>query len=212
MISSNSRLMVFSAHADDEALNSGGTIIKYLNSGASVYVLYFFPKKELNEVHAKFREYGGNIKYKVMIDEHFDGLINGLGYHSLVSFFDKEIDSFKPDTAIIPYPNYHQDHELMHKICLTSLRISVENKSKHYVENVFEVASDFVWGRQEIYNPNLFCDITEQIEKKIEIIMLYARNGNVYDNGDNIRSIASYYGIQSGCKYAEAFRILRCKI
>ena len=65
---------------------------------------------------------------------------------------------------------------------------------------------------EKIFQPNCFVNITEQIEKKIEIMNIYKSEMGQHPfprSERNIRALATFRGAMSGVEYAEAFQILK---
>lgn len=59
-------------------------------------------------------------------------------------------------------------------------------------------------NKNKIFTPNIFVDISDLIEKKLESIMCYT---SYFDDTllHNIRGLAAYRGQMLGVEYAEAF-------
>ena len=63
-----------------------------------------------------------------------------------------------------------------------------------------------------IFVPNIFVDITEFIEKKMEILKLYDRELGVHPfprNLENVKALAIYRGSLCNAKFAESFMLLK---
>jgi LmbE family N-acetylglucosaminyl deacetylase len=64
----------------------------------------------------------------------------------------------------------------------------------------------------DAFIPNMFVDITEFIERKIEIMNVYRNEVGKHPfprSEKNIRALATLRGATAGCKYAEGFVILK---
>jgi LmbE family N-acetylglucosaminyl deacetylase len=63
----------------------------------------------------------------------------------------------------------------------------------------------------QVFNPSFFVDISNTLDKKIESIKCYPgeykRTGDLWEK--QIRANADIYGLESNCRYAEAFEIVR---
>jgi LmbE family N-acetylglucosaminyl deacetylase len=60
--------------------------------------------------------------------------------------------------------------------------------------------------------PNVFVDITDYMDKKIEIIKIYEKELGIHPfprNVDNIKALATYRGSMCNAKYAESFMLLK---
>ena len=60
--------------------------------------------------------------------------------------------------------------------------------------------------------PNVFIDISDYIEKKLEIFSIYETEieKHPFPRGlENLKNLAFYRGTQCNCKYAESFMLLK---
>jgi len=60
--------------------------------------------------------------------------------------------------------------------------------------------------------PNVFVDISEFFNKKLEIMKIYESEIGVHPfprSEETIESLAKVRGAQAGCKYAESFMLLK---
>ena len=65
---------------------------------------------------------------------------------------------------------------------------------------------------EDSFIPNMFVDITDFIDRKIEIMKHYKTEIGQYPfprSEKNIRSLATFRGATAGCEYAESFMILK---
>ena len=75
-----------------------------------------------------------------------------------------------------------------------------------------EILSETNFGEMEDLHPNYFVDISEYLDKKIEIMKIYESELGEHPyprSVDSIKSLAILRGSQAGCKYAEAFKIIK---
>ncbi|MDY6845300.1 MAG: PIG-L family deacetylase, partial [Thermodesulfobacteriota bacterium] len=62
------------------------------------------------------------------------------------------------------------------------------------------------------FTPNMFVDITDFIDRKIEIMKIYKNELCEHPfprSGRNIRALATFRGAAAGYEYAESFMILK---
>ena len=67
-------------------------------------------------------------------------------------------------------------------------------------------------SRSMVFKPNYFSDISQFLRKKIEIMKVYKGEMKTHPfprSAKNIESLASFRGAMAGCKYAEAFMLLK---
>ena len=66
--------------------------------------------------------------------------------------------------------------------------------------------------KEDSFIPNMFVDITDFIERKIEIMNIYKNEIGTHPfprSERNIRALATFRGATAGCEYAESFMILK---
>ena len=66
--------------------------------------------------------------------------------------------------------------------------------------------------KENSFIPNVFCDITDYIHKKLEIMKIYKSELSAHPfprSINNIKSLSMFRGASSGCDYAESFMLLK---
>jgi len=66
--------------------------------------------------------------------------------------------------------------------------------------------------KEDSFVPNVFVDISEFMDKKIELMNIYESEMGEHPfprSERNIRALATYRGATSGCDYAESFMLLK---
>ena len=117
------------------------------------------------------------------------------GYHFLIVEVSKQIKFFKPDVVLIPFRyDSHSDHRV---VCDTVLSCT---KTFRYpfikMVLVMEIISETNYSTYS-FNPNYYVDISNYIEKKLEIMNIYKseiQNPPFPRSDEKIRSLASYRG------------------
>ena len=218
----NKKVLIVVSHPDDEVLGCGGTIAKLIKKKYKVFVYfshegsssrYFEPQnsKAFNEIKkrnamalkcSKFLghqivEFGKNTNLR---NENFSLLDN-------VKKLTKFINKIKPDTIITHHPDdINEDHQICFKIVTNATR-----PSKNYlVKNIFlmEIPSSTDWTLRSSFTPNIFIDISMQIEKKIKALKFYKSEFKKYPHSRSAKNLISnsiYRGAQVGLKNIEAF-------
>jgi LmbE family N-acetylglucosaminyl deacetylase len=123
-------------------------------------------------------------------------------------------NKIKPDTIYLPHrDDVHSDHEAVFDAvaaCIKSFRYP-------FIRRVLacETLSETEFGvRPGVsgFNPNLWVDVTDYIDKKIEIMKVY--EGEVGEHPfprseRNIRALATVRGARAGQQSSEAFMVLQ---
>ena len=132
----------------------------------------------------------------------------------LIGKISKVFKDIEPNIIYLPFKgDVHSDHRKMFDAsysCTKSFRYPFINRVL-----MMEILSETEFSPSvpdSTFIPNVFNDITNFIEKKIEIMKIY--NGETGEHPfprseRSIRALASLRGAASGCEYAESFMLLK---
>jgi len=216
-------VVVVAPHPDDETLGCGGTLLKHKVEGDEVHWLImstisvqagFAPEKVKNrsqEIQSVVNAYDfDSYNQTHFISTELDTIAKN-ELISEVSTFFKEI---KPNIIYIPYRNdVHSDHGVIFDAvisCVKPFRYPFVRKVR-----VYETLSETEFGlRPEDggFKPNLWINISNFLEKKIEIMQLYQGEMGEHPFPRSVKSLealAIIRGLQAGCQAAEAFISLK---
>ncbi len=218
------KVMVISPHPDDETLGAGGTLLKMKSEGHQIYWLNITNMKpEYGYTHERIAERNAEIK-KVQELYGVDGFYNlelepaGVDKIDLGKFIPmlKEVfEEVKPELLLLPYQHdVHSDHRVIFEAaysCTKSFRAP-------YLKTVLamEILSETDQAMQENgFVPNVFVDVTDYIDKKIEIMNTYESEITAPPfprNAEAIKGLAAYRGATAYYKYAEAFYLIKSRL
>jgi len=207
------RVVVISVHPDDETLGCGGTILKHLKKGDEVHcVLVTSGNSEQTVIWNKVKTAFG---FTSVIELDFPELdLADISLNKLIPAFADVFNKIKPTVLYLPNrSDVHSDHQAVFKA------VSACTKAFRYpfIEKVLmcEVISetDFALPVPEaVFVPNYFVDITDEMQKKLEIFKLYESELLPYPstrNESTITALNRYRGSLIGSEYAEAFVSLK---
>jgi len=216
------RILVVSAHPDDETLGAGGTLLKYKKSGAKTYWINITNmKKEFGFKDSRLKTRKNAIdkvvrKYK--FDDYFDLALRPTGLEEyktrdLVKKMSSILTKIKPSTIIIPSKDdAHTDHRVTFEVSYSASKIF-----RHpYIKKILmmEVLSETEFTFEtSAFQPNYFVNITDYIEDKIGIMKLYKDEikKHPFPRSEKcMRALATLRGAQAGCESAEGFAALKC--
>ena len=215
-----SNIAIIAPHPDDETISMGGSISRFISEGCNVSILVIsghLPplyseesfKQTQKEAESAFKLLGvSNYKFAkipaTFVHERPISEINGLIYK-----FIKEV---KADTVFIPFPDRHIDHRVIFDSSVVATRPVGSDFPKKVL--CYETLSETHWnvpGIEPEFNPEFFIDISEYIKTKLDALSLYKSQvkGNYSRSIDASKALALFRGSQNGCKFAEAFKVVR---
>ena len=219
------KTLVVAAHPDDEVLGCGGLIAKLNKQGGHVRVIFIaegtscrYEKpwgKEVEEEIQQRNQCGIEaMNFLNVSDFHFYnfpcGRLDEEPIIEIAKVIEKEVQKFEPTTILThSYNDVHNDHKTIFKAAVQATR-PVGKIVKNLLS--FEILSSTEWNYTKVFKPNLFVDITSEIDVKINAMHCYSTEQpkHPHPRSDQvIRSLAKIRGSQSGVKYAEGFEIIR---
>ena len=226
--SNKDKIIVFVAHPDDEILGCAGTLLNAVKMKSKIKLIYFgegvssrFPigqelsKKSLKAQRVRENEAKKSLKILGIKDFKFGNRFctkfDKYPLSEFISEAEQIIDSFKPN-IIFTHNNrdLNIDHGIVYKAIMTATRPRIGNK----IEQVFsfEVPCSSNWIYEDKFNPNVFVDISKTIKIKQKAFNVYKNEIKPFPfprSKIGIDTLAKFRGMQSGLKYAEAFKLER---
>jgi len=198
------KILVVAAHADDEILGCGGSLVELTKSSRNnpeIVVLccdneermckagkWLMLEKEYYHT-CDFLKYNGKKFYKF--------------YREIIIYLEDIMEQVKPDTVFYHFADNHQDHKVVNEIMKIVCR--------RFNGNMFEYLANMPSVGVEFY-PNFYVDITKVWEEKKSALQEYNDRINENKTPLDIGSLENwhrYLGISVGVKYAEAFKMVK---
>ncbi len=213
------KILVISAHPDDETLGLGGTIKLHSLSGSKVYVLNFADgessrKKSIKKI-SKRKKQGEKaaailgIKETKFLD-YEDQKLDTVPIVELSKCIESAIKKWNPTIVYTHFwGDVNQDHRVLFEATIIATRPTPNSKIKKII--CYETPSSTEWGYQQ-FNPNYFIDISKVKKVKIKAFQQYKDEIKSFPHPRSEESImnrSNYWGSSVGIKNAEAFFILR---
>ncbi|RTE86067.1 MULTISPECIES: PIG-L deacetylase family protein [Gammaproteobacteria] len=217
------KLLVVAPHADDETLGCGGTLLKYASMGYELHWLIVTQVKEefgFSKDRVKTRRDEIN---KISVQYPFSS-VHELGYEPagldkvtmghLITSISNIIKELEPEQVLTAYRNdAHSDHEIVYDAVMSA------TKSFRYpfVKRIlaYETISETDFGMKPEdggFKPNVFVDISEHINKKLEILTIFESEIADFPFPRSLialESLARVRGAQSNSLAAEAFMLIK---
>ena len=201
-------ILAIGAHPDDVELGCSGTLLRFMQQGSEVDIIVArddnAPKPSVWRDRAKMQEEYQSaekllgIKFKMLkceIDHAGRPILQRNS--AMVRQMDEVMEKKKYDLVITHSPgDHHQDHENTYHIVNSSLR--------RYQGEFWLMEGGPYSNKNQSFKPNIFVDITNFIDKKIQLVSCY----DSYFSETllhNIKGLAAYRGQMLNTKYAEAF-------
>jgi len=221
-----SKILAVSVHPDDETLGCGGTLLKHNEKGDKIFWLILtrandkvtsipnivnLQKQYVNKVAATYNF--EDFKQLSFLTTELDRYPLG----EIIREISNYIDQIEPSVIYFNHCNdVHSDHRVAFDAiysCTKSFRYPFITKILMY-ETLSE--TEFAPALPcASFIPNVYVDITDYLDQKIEIMKLYETElmEEPYQRSiSSIEALARFRGSRAGVKYAEAFMLLYEKI
>jgi len=217
------KVIVISAHPDDETLGVGGTLLRHADHGDEIYWIIVTDIFEKDGVSAqRVIERSDEIE-KVSSLYGFTKIFN-LGYSSakldtthipdLVKSISKIFNEVEPEVIYsLNRSDAHSDHRIIFDAtmaCTKSFRYpSIKQLLMYECISETEFAPSL---NEKVFIPNYFVDITDYIDKKIDIMKVFKSElapAPFPRSIENIRALATFRGCSVGVNAAESFQLLK---
>ncbi|RHX78270.1 PIG-L family deacetylase [Leptospira yasudae] len=224
------RILIVSAHPDDDILGCGAYLYKYRNELEFRVVFiaegstcrFDFDRIQSKEAleQIEIRTASAIKSLNVLGVKNFKfydlpcGRLDQIPIIDINKIIENEIRTFKPDTIMV---HSETDVNNDHRIVARSLEMAARPVWQDCDVNIvsFEVLSTTEWNLSGPFTPNLFEEISEEcLRKKWEALECYYTEIKEFPYPRSyvgLETLAKYRGMQSGFKFAESFKIIRWK-
>jgi len=223
------KVLVVASHPDDEVLGCGGTIAKRIIDGDKVFVIILGEgitsrdekrdaekrKKEIETLREHIHKAGKILNVSdVYIYDYPDNRFDTVALIDIIKTIEKVKEEVKPD---IIYTHHYGDLNIDHRITFDAVMTAARPVQGESVKEIysFEIPSSTEWyfsSTGNYFMPNVFMDISETIEKKLQALKEYKSEVRQFPHPrspEAVESIAKKWGSNAGLKYAEAFCLIR---
>ena len=208
-INENTKCLMVAPHPDDEMLGAGGLLIKYAK---------FFDVICIGSSGIKTNELAADERADIRIEE-FNKVMKKLkvnnywifktfGIPPLINQIESNFNNYlnvlnlkEYDYIFLPHPeDSHAEHQY-----ITNKLFKKLLKKQKYNKNCKIIFYE-VW--KPLIHSNLNIEITDVIEKKLELIDMYQSQTKFVDYASAIKGLNRYKGLRHNVCYAEEFNII----
>ena len=216
------KTLVVAPHPDDEILGCGGTLLRRKAEGAKLGWLIATGISEKAgwsvECVQKRDVEIEKVAEMVGFDQVFNlrvpsSQLDSIPMNDLINKFSDVFREFQPQEVFLPCcSDVHSDHRLVFDAsvaCTKWFRYPTVNRVLAY-ETISE--TEFNLNQDNSFCPNYYFDITEFLERKLEIMSIYSTELGDFPFPRSIkaiRALAEFRGSTAGFAAAEAFQLLR---
>jgi LmbE family N-acetylglucosaminyl deacetylase len=220
----NKAILIIAAHPDDEILGCGGTILK-LNSENTIRTLIMGEGitsrggEKSEETVEKLKECALKVQKSLGIEKTYfeslpDNSFDTVSLLKIVKIIEKIIAQFNPD---IIFTHHHGDLNIDHRITFDAVLTACRPQPnfKHPDIYSFEIPSSTEWQvltGEKIFKPNIFIDISDTMDKKLEVLEYYLEEMRDFPHSrslEGVRIMAQDWGRKVGKHFVEAFELIR---
>ena len=216
-------VMVVAPHPDDETLGCGGSLLRHIAEGDEVHWLIVtdmsiddgfdidLVARRQQQIEIVADMYGFKQVHNL---KQTPANLDRVAKQTLITQIGKVIRDVAPQTLYLPFRgDVHSDHALVFDAvtaCTKWFRYSSIQRVLCY-ETLSE--TDFSLDPGIIkFNPNIFINITNYLNKKVEIANIYQEEMDALPfprSDDALKALAVIRGVASGCFAAESFMLLK---
>ena len=217
------KVIVISAHPDDEVLGAGGSLLKHKQNGDSLYWLItinVFVESGFSEERAKSRQLEIiKVAEKLGIQKIFilDYPTMNLSSSSLIKMVPEISEIFMEVEPEVVYCLNRSDAHSDYRITFDAVIACTKSFRYPFIKIVlmYECISETEFAPalfEKVFIPNYFVDISETMGEKLEIMKIYDSELGEHPfprSLRNIEALATYRGASIGVEYAEAFQLIK---
>lgn len=221
------KVLVISAHPDDEVLGAGGTIAKLSANGVECHLLivtdgsssqYRDSHKLAEIIEAKKRETKNCADILGIKSIHYGGLpdmkLDVVPHVDINQAIEKVIDELQPNTVFTHFwGDVNMDHQNVYKSTLVAVRPVMGQVVKELY--CYRVPSSTEWTPNKedtMFMPNYFVDTHQYAEQKYKAFACYATELREYPHPRSVqylRETDKTAGLRVGLLAVEEFVMLR---
>ena len=218
------KILVVAVHGDDETLGCGGTLLKHKALGDEIHWLlitgptdnhpFNFPKEVIEKRNETIDKVGKMYNFDSTIYLALPTIyVHAVDFGEFVKKISDAIKKIQPNVIYMMSNNdVHSDH----RVTFDAIYSCTKSFRYPFIERIYmmETLSETEFApavAAKTFIPNVFVDITDYIDKKLEIMSMYDTEvmKEPYPRSlSSIKALARVRGSRAGVMYAESFQLL----
>jgi N-acetylglucosamine malate deacetylase 1 len=217
------KILIVSAHPDDETFGAGGTLLKHRASGDEIYwviVTHIFEnqgysKKRISERESEIKKVSSLLGVKKTYNLGFP--TTSLSYSfvpKIITKITEIIKKIEPEVIYLPNrSDAHSDHRITFDAIMACTKSFRHQSIKRIL--MYECLSETEFApalAENAFIPNWFVDISDFHKQKINLAKIYSSELGTHPfprSLKNLEALAIHRGATAGTEYAEAFQLLK---
>ena len=214
--------MVVAPHPDDEVLGCGGFLLRAKENDVPLTWV----------IGTEMSEEAGFASERIDLrDSEIDQIKEAFGFENVLrmGFPTTQVDRLaqaeligacadilqeqRPEILLLPsLKDAHSDHRLLSEAFLAASKVFRAPFIRQIL--AYETISEtdaLPRMNESLFNPNVYLDISDYLEKKVQLMRIYESEGGEFPfprSGEAITALAKYRGSQSGLLAAEAYELV----
>jgi LmbE family N-acetylglucosaminyl deacetylase len=217
------KVIVISAHPDDEVLGAGGTLLKHKNCGDNLAWVIItgideangFTKERVRTRELEIQQVSDSIGFSKVYKLNYPTMgLNPETVNEMIPKISSIFNEFEPEVIyVMNRSDAHSDH----RYTFDSIAACTKSFRYPFIKKVlmYECISETEFAPilpERVFQPNYFVDISGFFKRKIEIMQIYSSELGEHPfprSNRNIEALAVHRGATVGVEYAEAFQLIK---
>lgn len=217
------KVIVISAHPDDEVIGAGGALLKHRSHGDQLYWLIVtvmtdqqgFSAERIRSREREISDVAERFGFDKVFRLNYPTMT--LTDSDLVTMVPKISSIFTEVGPEIIYCLNRSDAHSDHRIVFDAVMACTKSFRYPSIKRVlmYECISETEFAPalpERAFLPNYYVDVSSFMEEKIDILKIYDSELGVHPfprSEENVFALAHFRGATAGVKYAEAFQLLK---
>lgn len=217
------KIIVISAHPDDEIIGAGGTLLKHKEAGDEIFWLIItnvrtdkgFSKERVDSRQAEIEQVATRLGVKQVFKLDYPTMeLSSSSLITLVPDISKVFLTVEPE---IIYCLNRSDAHSDHRVTFDAVMACTKSFRYPFIKRVlmYECISETEFAPivpEKVFQPNYFVDISEFLNEKLDIMQIYESEIGEHPfprSLKNMEALATFRGASVGVEYAEAFQLVK---